>query len=216
MSLPFDQTLLRWAAILMLAGGISFWTGALTPPYKQWMTSDTREYLTIIHGHKINWYIIAGTMMLGIILTVLAVQLMAQAVNYTSINRLWSILNTASFSFGAVFVIVNFGFRLTVTMWAGDQLAATGQVENWFQTWMDWSNLLFAVYMVLAYFSVACLGLAMRDVAFLPHWLIWFCIIFGFGGVLGFVIQFPLFAPPLMVHLPYMIVAILILLKLKS
>lgn len=157
MPVQFDYAILRWSAILMLAGGIVFWIGAFIPPYRQWMTTDTREYLTIIHYHKINWYLIATCMIMGVMLTVFALQLMSQAVSFSGIYKLRSILSSSAYAFGAIFVIINFGFRLTVTVWTGDQLATTGQLQDSFQTWMDWSNLLFAIYMILAYMSIGFL-----------------------------------------------------------
>jgi hypothetical protein len=211
-----DTTLLRWASILMLAGGIAFWIGAFIPPYKQWMTSDTREYLTIIHTHKINWYFIASFMMVGVVATFLAIQLMSQAAQFSSLGKLYSILSASAYSFGAIFVIINFAFRLTVTVWAGDRLIANGELEPSFQTWMDWSNLLFAAYMILAYLSIGFFGLALQDLDIVPYWVIWFCILFGFGGILGFIVQLPLFAPPLMIHLPFIITGVVLLLKMKT
>ena len=216
MGVNVDATLLRWASLLMLAGGIAFWIGAFIPPYKQWMTSDTREYLTIIHSHKLNWYFIASFMMLGVVTTFLALQLMTQAAQYSSIGKLYSILSTSAYSFGAIFVIINFAFRLTVTIWAGDRLIASGDQEASFQTWMDWSNMLFAAYMILAYLSIGFFGLALKDLGTIQPWVIWFCIIFGFGGILGFIVQLPIFAPPLMVHLPFIISGIVLLLKMKT
>lgn len=216
MGVSIDTTLLRWASLLMLAGGVAFWIGAFIPPYKQWMTSDTREYLTIINAHKINWYLIAAFMMIGVVATFLALQLMPQAAQFSSHGRLYSLLSTSAYSFGAIFVIINFAFRLTVTVWTGDRLMASRELEPSFQTWMDWSNFLFAAYMILAYLSIGFFGLSLRDLGFVPNWVIWFCILFGFGGILGFIVQLPLFAPPLMVHLPFILSGIVLLLKMKT
>jgi hypothetical protein len=141
---------------------------------------------------------------------------MTQAAQFTASGKLYSILSTSAYSFGAIFVIINFAFRLTVTVWTGDRLITGGELESSFQTWMDWSNLLFAVYMVLAYLSIGFFGLALRDLGIVPPWVIWFCILFGFVGILGFIVQLPVFAPPLMVHLPFIITGIVLLLKMKA
>lgn len=212
----FDTTLLRWASILMLTGGITFWIGAFIPPYKQWMTSDIKEYLTIINGNRRNWFLIHTPMLLGVILTAFALPLFSKAVLFSSTGTLYSTLASNVFLFGAVFLVLNFAFRLTVTLWAANRLSETGELETWFKTWMDWSNLIFAVYMVLAYLSSAFFGLALRDISFVPGWAIWFCIIYGFCGSIGCIIRFPLFAPPLMIHLPFIVTGIVLILKIRS
>jgi hypothetical protein len=212
---PENIYLLRWSGILLLAGGILFWIGAFWPPYKQWMTSDTREYLSIIHANRMAWYIIHICFALGVIVSLFGMQSMVNATLQLNANRLYTTLISTGYLLGSAFWLINIAFRLTVTQWAGQQLAINNLMPDSFQTWMDWSNLLFAIYMVLAYLSIALLGFILKDLSILPGFVGWFCIIFGLSGVLGYLIQFPLFAPPLMVHLPLMILGIFILIKIK-
>ncbi len=211
----FDALLFRWSAILMVAGSVLFWIGALTPPYKQWMTSDLREYLSIIHNNKLNWFLIHTPMLLGVVLTVIALHLFAGGQTSTGSLKLFTTVAVNGFAFGAVFLVINFAFRLTVTIWVAQRLADVGEPELWFSTWMDWSNLLFSVYMVLAYLSIGFLGLALGHLQGIPSWTAWFCLIFGFAGSIGYIVQIPLFAPPLMVHLPLMVAGVVMLLKLS-
>src|SRR5262245_47368018 len=118
----------RWTGILLLAGGIIFWIGAFTPPYKQWMTRDIKEYLTIIHNNKVNWYIISGSFLIGVILTVIGMQIWSLALQQAGQKNL-PVIAANIISFGAVFWILNIAFRLTVTVWAADQLASTQQPD---------------------------------------------------------------------------------------
>ena len=210
-----DLALWRWSGILLLAGGIIFWIGAFTPPYKQWMTRDIKEYLEIIHANPINWYVINGCFAAGMILTLLGVQLFSQALLGSGSSKIFTNIGVTSFVFGITLWVLNIAFRLTVTVWAANNLAETGQVYESFKTWMDWTNLIFAFYMVLAYFGTGCLGIALKDLQVLPDWLSWFLIIFGFAGSVGYIIRIPLFDPPLMVHLPFLLLGFMILQKLK-
>lgn len=206
----------KWTAILLLGGGILFWIGAFTPPYKQWSTADIKEYLTIIHDHKINWYVIHGFFMAGVIITVFGIYLLSQVLLSDGKNHVLPIISLAAISLGSVFWLLNIAFRLTVTFWAADSLTVSGTVHTTFQTWMDWSNLIFAIYMVLAYLAIGCIGIVIKDITWIPAWTGWFCLIFGFAGAIGYLIRFVFFEPPLMIHLPFIILGIMILIKLPK
>jgi hypothetical protein len=210
-----DSVLLRWTSILMLAGGILFWIGAFTPPYKQWATSDLKEYLAIISCNRINWFLIHTPMVLGVIVTMFSLQVFSNAAAFTSNGKIFSILSSSAFSFGAVLLIISFAFRLTVTLWVAGRFTETGNIETWYDTWMNWSNLIFSIYMVIAYLSIGFWGLALMDVPIAPPWTIWFCILFGFLGAIGYISRFLLFEPPLIIHLPFLVVSITMLLKLR-
>ena len=204
----------RWAGWLLLTGGIIFWIGACAPPYKWWMTRDVNEYLSLIHDNKKTWYFIAATFCVGIILSVFGMQLFSLALQNAGQKVLPQVGFTA-FTFGSAFWILNISFRATVTVWAADKLSENNLLEPSFKTWMDWTNLIFAIYMVLAYFSIGCFGYALREAALLPSWTSWMCMIFGFGGSILYLCRFPFFEPPLMVHAPLIITGIMILLKIK-
>lgn len=204
----------RWAGILLAAGGIIFWVGACTPPYKWWMTKDMKEYLTLIYDNKKIWYFIAATFAVGMILTVFGMQLFSLSLQRAG-QSIWPQIGFVAFSFGSIFWILNIAFRATVTVWAANQLADNNVLEPAFKTWMDWTNLIFAIYMVLAYFGVGCMGYSLYQLTVLPMWLAWLCMIFGFGGSVLYLCRFPFFDPPLMVHTPLIITGIYIFLKIK-
>ena len=211
-----DLAFLRLTGILLLSGAVLFWIGAFWPPYKQWTTSDVKEYLSIIHTHKINWYIIHGFFIAGILITLFAVQLFSQSLQSAGAGKIYSSTGSTAFLFGSSFWIINIAFRLSVTIWAAGQLAEKNILPDSFQTWMNWSNLLFAIYMILAYTGTGFLGLALKETSLLPMWVSWLCIVFGFVAVPGYLVRFPFFAPPLMVYLPLIITAVMILLKTKA
>jgi hypothetical protein len=76
-----DISLFRWTSALLLTGGIIFWIGAFTPPSRWWMTRDTAEYLQIIHEHRTTWIFIAITFTVGIIISMMGMQLLNSAMN---------------------------------------------------------------------------------------------------------------------------------------
>src|SRR6266498_865790 len=97
-----DIQLWRYAAILLLAGGIIFWVGACTPPYKWWMTKDVKEYLTLIHDNKRVWYFIAATFALGMILSVFGMQLFSLALQKAD-EKIFPQVGFTAFAFGSTF-----------------------------------------------------------------------------------------------------------------
>jgi hypothetical protein len=211
-----DLSSWKLPAILLLLGGIIFWIGACYPPYRQWMTSDTKEYLTIVGQNKINWYIIHGCFLLGVIVTVIGVQLFSQSLIVAGKDNVYANIGQTAFFFGAGFWIINIVFRLTVTLWAAERLLASGDLYDSFKTWMDWSNLLFSIYMVLAYAAIGFLALSLKQLDLVPSWVSWFSIIFGFVGTVGYIVRIPIYEPPLMVHLPFMITGIMLLIRIRQ
>lgn len=206
----------KYSGILILAGGIIFWIGAFYPPYKQWMTSDIKEYLTIINSNKTGWYVIHSCFILGIIVSIFGWELLSESLISSGTGNILPKIAYTSLFAGSIFWLINIAFRLTVTLWAAENFSSTGVIYESFKTWMDWSNLLFVIYMVLAYFATGCFGIAMREISWIPAWVSWFYIIFGFAGVIGYLVRIPVWVPPLMVHLPYIISGIVILLKLPK
>ncbi|HLF34297.1 MAG TPA: hypothetical protein VI583_08670 [Cyclobacteriaceae bacterium] len=210
-----DENLLKVSSIILLSGGLIFWFGAFFPPYKQWTTSDLKEYLLIIDSHRINWYIIHASFLLGVILTIFGTHLLSQTLLAAGANRIFANLLFSSYLAGSIFWILNIAFRVTVTTWYAGKFAEQDALFDMFKSMNDWTNLIFSVYMVLAYFAIGCMGMALLGLTMLPRWVDWFCIVMGFFGVFAFILRIPLWAPPLMVHLPFMVTGIFILIKLK-
>ncbi|MBS3914340.1 MAG: hypothetical protein KG003_07565 [Bacteroidetes bacterium] len=203
----------KWSVILLFAGGILFWIGAFTPPYKQWTTSDTGEYLRIIHSHKTNWYVIHAFFLLGVIISLMGFQSLFGAFESNEKSRtLYSFANSAYMA-ATIFWIINIAFRVTFTMWVANNQAEKGEIYTTFKSWNDWSNLLFAIYMILAYFSLGMLGVLFLHIGWIPSWTAWFFVVFGFAGIPAYLIRVPLWDPPLMVHLPFLILGIIYFIK---
>jgi len=186
-----DNNLFKVSAILLLAGGIIFWFGAFFPPYKQWTTDNLKEYLFIVDTHRVNWYIIHAAFLIGVIITVFGTQLLSQSLINSGANKVFSLLCFSSYLTGSVFWIMNIAFRVTVTIWFAGKVAEQEQLFGFFKSMNDWSNLIFSVYMVLAYFSIGSMGMALMDIPLVPRWVDWFCIIMGFSACSHLLSGFP-------------------------
>src|SRR5690242_3813637 len=116
------------------------------------MTMDVKDYITLIHVKKRVWNVNAALFVVGMIITVLGMRLFSLALQQAG-QKIFPQIGFFAFSFGSAFWILNIAFRATVTVWAANQLSESNSPEPSFQSWMDWTNIIFAIYMVLAYFS---------------------------------------------------------------
>jgi hypothetical protein len=187
--------LVRTSALMLFFGSTLFWIGAFTPPYRQWMTNDMKEYLTIIYDNSKSWYFIHTAFLLGILVTAFGFVLMSEAFANTN-HGLFPRIANRIFAFGSVFITLNFAFRLTVTTQAAKQYVLQKIVHDSFQSWLPWSNLIFAIYMVMGYLSCVCLGYSFWKTTLIPKWVSGFCLYFGLSGMLMYPVGFTFFQPP--------------------
>jgi hypothetical protein len=206
---------LRIAAILLIAGWVMFWAGAFTPPYRWWMGIPVKEYLELIAAHKWTWIWIAGSFAVGVLLT-LAGLIVLGTVLQAGGERFWTALGQSAFLFGSLLWLASIAFRATATVSAAEETAATGLVPSWFEPMRMWSTAMFAVYMVLAYLAIAAYGKALFAVEVAPAWVAWMHVVFGLAGAVGFIVRFPLFDPPLMIHLVPGILGVVLLMRSSS
>jgi hypothetical protein len=120
-------------------------------------------------------------------------------------------LGQAAFAFGGALWLASLAFRATATFSAARETVASGAVPSWFEPLRAWSGALFAIYMVLAYLAIAAYGRALLQTRLVPRWLARAHLIFGLAGALGFVVRLPVFAPPLMIHLPLGLLGLVLL-----
>ena len=205
----------RWAGILLIAGWIIFWTGAsawFTPPYRQ---PQLHEFLEIIDTNRTAWYWINGCLLVGVTLTVLGFGAFTSSLRGAG-DRLLSELGLVAYVFGALLWIISLAFRLTVEVWAAQETGQSGVIPVGFEAWRQWAVLLFGIYMVLGYFSVAAYGGALQGTGLLARWLAWTAVVFGLAGALGVLVRFRFFERPLMIHLVPGVIGIFLLLRVRG
>lgn len=197
------------AGVLLVVGWLAFWAGAFTPPYRWWFGIPVREFLELVAAHRGVWLFIAAAFAIGVLATaaglvVLSGLLRPAAPVATDLGR-------AAFLFGSVLWLSSLAFRATGTISAATDTLATGAVPAWFEPMRSWSGALFAIYMVLAYLAIAAFGRALRAAELAPAWLARAFVSFGLAGAVGFLIRIPVFNPPLMIHLPFGVLGIILL-----
>jgi len=213
---PHPSSYLRGAAILFVGGWVTFWAGAVNPAAWQFFTSASlQEFLKIVATHEIAWLCIAGSFALGVLLT-LAGFIVLGAALHTAGDQIWSGLGQSAFLFGSVLWLACLAFRVTATVSAARVTASSGEVPPWFEPMRDWASALFAIHMVLAYLAIAAYGKALLATDIAPRWLAWTHLLFGLLGVVGFIARFPLFNPPLMIHLIPGIFGVVVLMRMRG
>ncbi len=200
---------IHFAGWLLLTGAIAFWIGAGSPPYKQW-TSPLREYLEVVGTHKLNWYWIHACFVIGVLLTLFGLRILTTLLRGAHLSFLPE-LGFTGFFFGSILWILSIAFRVTGDLQAGIETVQTGSMPEWIEPLHRWSGLLFGIYMVLAYVSIAVYGEALLQSSIVPFWSARFAFYFGLIAAPLFLVGFPLFAPPLMVHLPFAIIGFLLI-----
>jgi hypothetical protein len=203
---------LRAAAVLLLAGTTSFWAGAFSPPYRWWFGIPAAEFLALVASHRTTWLAIAVAFAFGVLLTLAGLTTLTTVLRAHG-ERLWSDLAQVGYLCGSVLWLASLAFRATATVAAADQMVAGGLVPSWFQPLQSWAGGLFAVYMVLAYLSLAAYGQALLRSGLLPRWLGRTHVLFGLAGAAGFVAQIRLFSPPLLIHLLPGLLGVVVLLR---
>ncbi len=175
--------MLRLASGLLVLGAVVFWVGARTFP-----GSGLEAISTHLAGHM--WT--SGNFVIATMITLVGLACFTLALREKG-DRFLSIFGWFTYQFGAIFWILHLAFRLTVVRQAAEQFSSTAIAPAWFQAWGDWSGLLFGIYSVLAYLSIALYGVAVLRTGLLPRWIGWTCILVG-------VMAAPLAGPPFFIH----------------
>src|SRR5687767_11672996 len=75
----------RAIGLLLIAGPVVFWIGALTPPYRQWAGVPLDEYLRIVAASPRAWRFMHACFALGSIVTACGVAGLS-----STLERRWS------------------------------------------------------------------------------------------------------------------------------
>jgi hypothetical protein len=207
---------LRAAAILLVAGWVTFWAGAVNPAaWRFFRSTSLPEFLGVVATHQVAWLWIAGSFALGVLLTLAGFVVLGATLRAAG-DRVWSELGQAAYLFGSILWLASIAFRITVTISAAKETASSGIVPLWFEPLQAWSSALFAIYMVLAYLAIAAYGKALLTTGLAPRWMARTHLIFGLLGAVGFVARVPVFNPPLMINLVPGILGVVLRMHVKA
>ncbi len=195
---------LRITGWLLVIGAVIFWIGAFSPPYKQW-TVPLYEYLQIVGSHRWSWYWIHFCFLSATILSYGGIRLLVLSIQSGQATLLME-LSLAGYTIATILWIISIVFRVTVDYEAGVLLNRSGTAPEWITPLHHWSGFMFAIFMILGYASQAMIGKALLTTTLVPSWVANISFYFGLAGVVGYIVRFPLFDPPLMMHvIPFLI-----------
>lgn len=107
---------------------------------------------------------------------------------------------------GGILWFIHLGIRLTVMVWAADELSATGVTPEYYEKSDLWIGVPYAAYMLLTYAGFIAFGLALRQTSLVPSWLSRFTILFGLVTPVLFAIGIGPFRMPIAIQImPWLI-----------
>ena len=195
---------LRAAAWLLFAGGACAIVGAMLPPYRQW-TAPLEEGLRAIAGNPVGWWSIHAGFFLGTVLSAVGLALFAAGLRGRPGGD-WALVAAVAFAMAGTAWIVNIAYRVSVWNWAAEQFVATGSVPAAFTPLHRLAAVLFSVFSLVGYASVACLGMALLGADLGPAWLRWGTLVCGVTA--GFVVGYNV---PFIMYIPFVAIGIMLL-----
>ena len=183
------------AGWLLIGGGAFAIAGALCPPYRQW-SAPQEEGFRAIAGNPVGWWCIHMGFFLGTVLSALGLAALASALQRRPGGE-WALIAAVAFGIAGTVWIVNIAYRLSVWNWAADTFVATGQTPEVFVPLQRWAGNLFAIFSLVGYAAVACLGAAMLRAELGAVWLRWATVACGLtaGFIVGRNVPFIMYVP---------------------
>lgn len=187
--------MVRAAGWLLLAGGIFAIVGAFCPPWRQW-SAPQEEGFRAIAGNPVGWWCIHTGFLLGTVLSALGLAAYATAL-HGRLGGVWALLAAVGFGLAGGAWIVNLAYRLGVWNWAAQTFVTTGKTPEVFVPLQRWAGMLFGIFSLVGYGSIACLGASMLRAPLGPAWLRWTTLVCGLtlGFVVGHNVPFIMYVP---------------------
>ncbi len=196
------------SGVILVAGAVTFFLGAGMPVYGAWTAASVEDYLAVVRERPVAWRICQIAMCAAALVTAAGIGLtawklaqplaIAAAFAYTAAAAVW-----------CVFTMYRLGVQSFV---ARLQVAP----QDWFLALQEWEGLLFQVFMLTAYLSIAALGLAISDGNLLPAWSGWAVFGFSISGAVSLATGWPklgggsAFEPPFITFVPTLFVGALL------
>jgi hypothetical protein len=192
---PLAPTAFRTAGWLLLAGGAAAIVGAFCPPYRQWYAPE-QEGFRAIAGNPVGWWCIHTGFFLGTVLSALGLAVLASVLHGRA-GCTWALVAAVAFGLAGTAWIANLAYRLSVWNWAANTFVATGVTPEVFVPLRRWAGMLFAIFSLVGYASVACLGAALLRAQLGPGWLRWATVACGLsaGFIVGHNVPFIMYVP---------------------
>jgi hypothetical protein len=118
----------------------------------------------------------------------------------------WALLAAVAFGIAATAWIMNLAYRVSIWNWAAQAFVSTGSTPDAFAVWRRFAGILFAIFSLVGYASVALLGIALLRAEIGPAWLRWATLACGLSA--GFVVGHNV---PLIMYTPFLALGIALL-----
>ncbi len=204
----------RFTGMTLLLGAVLFLAGASMPVTNSKgniiYSLPPREYLLVVSAHSMLWQWASILFISGTIVTILGLVLLATQLRDAG-DRAFSSLGLLAFVFGAVLWIIDVAFRLSIDLWAAQEMARTAAMPDYYVPLTRWTQTLFTIHTILLFSALAAYGGALLTTRVLPHWVGWLAVAYGIIGVAIF--SFTADFPPAIHYLLPLVMGILLLLR---
>jgi hypothetical protein len=98
-------------------------------------------------------------------------------------DHIFSYLGLILFVVGATLWLIQRAVPLSIDPWAAQQMARTGVMADYYVPLALWTQALFIIYSILAYWALSAYGGAVLSTRLLPRWMGWLAIVYSLAGL---------------------------------
>lgn len=202
----------QWAAIFLIAGFVTFLTGAILWKLKEY-EADLPAAFAAFHRDvkRMNW--IHSWMVVGTVSGVLGMTALWVTEAYSG-EILWVSLGLMLWAIGAVFWIVALVWRMTILQDAAARTVEAGALPVGAAAQSSWAGWMFWLHLMLQYLATIFMGFSVGISESFPEWTGWLGAGLGAFLLLGNAARISVFSPPILVHVWPLVLGITILIQL--
>lgn len=205
----------RLTGVLLIVAGISFAIGGILPIVGEKgnmgiFTLPVREHLQAVAENAIVWRwanIFMGTAAVVLLAGLSMLTTLLEGAN----ERIFSRLGLVGFLLAAGLWVIFSAFRAVITVWAAQQMTATGAVPTYYEPLAKFGFALFYVSAVVGFLALAAYGGSLLQVGLLPAWAGWVTLLFSIAMLILLLIMGDTL--PAFHYAPALLIGILLLLR---
>jgi hypothetical protein len=201
---------LKWGFIMLIAGALIFLTGVSIPPV-HWEFA-IEEFLLSVANNPVAWKLQAGFMAAGVVVTIIAVELLTRGMEGQGGNGILLTVARVSYLTGGICWLLVSVFRFTPTPLVAMDFAQGIEIPRHFG---NYQSGMFFLYSILAYSAIATLGVALWLKPICPKWVPYLFFVIGLG-VIFLHFGYSPYHMPVIIHLPFLVLGITGLRWLKN
>jgi hypothetical protein len=205
----------RLTGVLLILAFISFAIGGILPIVGEKgnmgiFTLPVREHLQAVAENAIVWRwanIFMGTAAVVLLAGLSMLTTLLEGAN----ERIFSRLGLVGFLLAAILWVIFSAFRAVITVWAAQQMTATGAVPTYYEPLAKFGFALFYVSAVVGFLALAAYGGSLLQVGLLPAWAGWATLVFSIAMLILLLIMGDTL--PAFHYAPALLIGILLLLR---